>query len=133
MKFKFVDISRSVFTEMVSNDRASIIWFVYIIQHQCEGITFQSIHSNSLTIGVCYLIEKIAKVEVGIFIKEEYRKQGYGFRVVESLVARSKVQLQFTVSRNNVPSLSFFQKLTEQGLLYVSQAGQNFVFTSVNY
>ena len=70
--------------------------------------------------------------EIGILISKDYRQNGFGTDLIKQLILDRKKALKFIVSKYNTASLSFFKKLTNEGILDSCQNERGTVFTSAN-
>ena len=132
MMIELNQISRTDFKIQVLKNKDSIHWFIWYVQNKVDGIEFKSLFSNNNEIGVCFFIETTDSTEIGILISKDYRQNGFGTDLIKQLILHRKKALKFIVSKYNTASLSFFKKLTNEGILDSCQNERGTVFTSAN-
>ena len=77
---------------------------------------------------MCFFIETTDSTEIGILISKDYRQNGFGTDLIKQLILDRKKALKFIVSKYNTASLSFFKKLTNEGILDSCQNESGTVF-----
>lgn len=67
------------------------------------------LYENEKPIGSCLVLNNFFDVNVGIFIKPNYRKKGYGKRLLRFVIRNNK-NFYFRYSSGIKGSLTFFEK-----------------------
>lgn len=78
-----------------------------------KNVEFYSIYDDSLIIGVVYLLNhKDITYLLYLAVKEQYRNQGYGSKILKDLlIKKSKNKIILSIERSNYNELAFRRKM----------------------
>jgi GNAT superfamily N-acetyltransferase len=130
MSFEIQTISHVEFNQGILKNKDAILWFIWYTRKKIEGITFYSLKSDNIEIGLCFFIENNEAIEVGILIHQSLRQKGFGSIFISHLIEHRHKQIVFKVSKYNLISLAFFQKFVNRRQLNKEQLGVNTLFST---